>query len=61
MHRIELRTVEDHATAVGANVDASTITYDDADSDASKLLKALAVLFAFSGRCQLATLHMQGI
>lgn len=49
--------MEDHAKAVG--LDASSITFDDADSDASKLLKALAVLFAFSGLSQSQHLRSQ--
>jgi hypothetical protein len=45
--RLDLHTVRDHAQFVARDV--STIKFDPADSDATQLLKSLAVQFAFAG------------
>lgn len=45
--RVELQTVRNHAEFVARDV--SNIKFDPADSDATLLLKSLAVQFAFAG------------
>ena len=45
--RVELQTVKNHAEFVARDV--SKINFDPADSDATRLLKSLAVQFAFAG------------
>jgi hypothetical protein len=45
--RINLQTVQNHAGFVAMEV--STISFDPADSDATRLLKSLAVQFAWAG------------